>query len=182
VRHGLPDEHEERAPSWRQTVTWIPWVPRRGRSSVDHGAIVVAVVAVLVVAAALLGGRRERSARDGDESLVASSASDTLSAGSVYAAGGTIPRLVDLGADKCVPCKMMAPILDEMRETFEGRLDVVFIDVWKDPEAGRQYGVKVIPTQIFYDPAGNELFRHQGFLSREDILAKWEEFGFDFDG
>lgn len=93
-----------------------------------------------------------------------------------------LPRLVDLGADKCVPCKMMAPILDEMKETYAGQLTVDFIDVWKDPAPGREYGVKVIPTQIFLDERGNELFRHQGFMSREDILAKWREFGYEFTG
>jgi len=98
------------------------------------------------------------------------------------AAGGAaaMPVLIDLGADKCVPCKMMAPILDEMKETFEGQLDVRFIDVWKDAAVGREYGVKVIPTQIFFDTQGKELFRHQGFFSREDILAKWTELGYEF--
>jgi thioredoxin 1 len=95
---------------------------------------------------------------------------------------GDLPRLVDLGADKCVPCKMMAPILAEMKEAYAGRLDVEFIDVWKDPAPGREYGVKVIPTQIFFDERGNELFRHQGFMSREDILAKWKEFGYALEG
>lgn len=93
-----------------------------------------------------------------------------------------VPRLLDLGADKCVPCKEMAPILDEMRREFDGRLDVDFVDVWKNPEYAREYGVKVIPTQIFMDPEGNELFRHQGFFSREDILSKWRELGYPIDG
>lgn len=90
-----------------------------------------------------------------------------------------LPRLVDLGADKCIPCKMMAPILEELREQYKGRLDVAFIDVWKNPGAGAEYGIKLIPTQIFYDAAGKELFRHEGFFSKEDILAKWKEFGVD---
>jgi thioredoxin 1 len=89
--------------------------------------------------------------------------------------------LMDLGADKCVPCKMMAPILEEMKQTFAGRLDVRFIDVWKDAAAAREHDVKVIPTQIFFDGQGNELFRHQGFFSREDMLAKWSELGYDFE-
>jgi thioredoxin 1 len=108
----------------------------------------------------------------------------TPPAGSVEAAGdGTagMPVLMDLGADKCVPCKMMAPILDEMRETFAGQLDVQFVDVWKDAAAAREHDIKVIPTQIFFDGQGNELFRHQGFFSREDMLAKWAEFGYRFE-
>lgn len=86
-----------------------------------------------------------------------------------------LPRLVDLGADKCIPCKMMAPILEELREEYAGRLEVIFIDVWKEPEAGDYYGVRLIPTQIFFDPSGKELFRHEGFMSKEDILGKWKE-------
>jgi thioredoxin 1 len=88
-----------------------------------------------------------------------------------------LPRLVDLGADKCIPCKMMAPILEELKTTQAGRLDVEFIDVWKNEGAGEQYGIRVIPTQIFISADGKELFRHEGFFSKEDILAKWKEFG-----
>jgi thioredoxin 1 len=96
--------------------------------------------------------------------------------------GSGLPILLDLGADKCVPCKAMAPILDEMRETFDGQLEVRFIDVWKNAAAAREHAVKVIPTQIFFDEEGNELFRHQGFFSREDMLTKWAEFGYHFEG
>lgn len=88
-----------------------------------------------------------------------------------------LPKLLDLGAGKCIPCKMMAPILDEMKETFKGQLEVEFIDVWENQEAGQQYGIRMIPTQIFFDAAGKELFRHEGFYAREDILAKWQELG-----
>jgi len=89
------------------------------------------------------------------------------------------PRLVDLGADKCIPCKMMKPILDELRSEYKGIFDVVFIDVWKDPAPGQKAGIRVIPTQIFYDASGKELFRHEGFYSKEDILSKWKELGLD---
>jgi len=91
-----------------------------------------------------------------------------------------LPRLVDLGAGKCIPCKKMAPILDELKEEYAGRLEVVFIDVWQDKDAAQKYGIASIPTQIFLDPAGKELFRHEGFFAKEDILAQWKELGFDF--
>jgi thioredoxin 1 len=88
-----------------------------------------------------------------------------------------LPRLVDLGADKCIPCKMMAPILEEMKKDYAGTINVEFIDVWKNPDKAKEYGITIIPTQIFYDASGKELFRHEGFFSKEDILAKWKEFG-----
>lgn len=101
---------------------------------------------------------------------------------SVPAGASGLPRLLDLGSTQCIPCKAMAPILDELAETFDGEFEVVFIDVREDREAGAEHGVTIIPTQIFFDAEGNELFRHQGFYSREDILAKWREFGFEFEG
>jgi len=90
-----------------------------------------------------------------------------------------LPRLVDLGAKTCVPCKMMVPILEELRNEYKGKLQVEFIDAWEDRSAGDQYGIRVIPTQIFFDPSGKELFRHVGFISKEDILSKWQELGFN---
>jgi len=89
------------------------------------------------------------------------------------------PKLLDLGAGKCIPCKMMAPILEEMKKDYAGTLEVEFIDVWKNPDAGKQYKIEVIPTQIFYDATGKELFRHIGFYAKADILAKWKELGVD---
>jgi len=88
-----------------------------------------------------------------------------------------MPRLVDLGAGKCIPCKLMAPILEELKVEYADTFKVEFIDVWENPEEAKKYGIKLIPTQIFYDTSGKELFRHEGFFSREDILAKWQEFG-----
>jgi thioredoxin 1 len=91
-----------------------------------------------------------------------------------------LPKLIDLGADKCIPCKEMAPILEKMKTDFAGVLDVQFIDVWKNPEAGEAYDIELIPTQIFFDAEGKELFRHVGFFGREEMLAKWRELGYDF--
>jgi thioredoxin len=92
-------------------------------------------------------------------------------------ASAGLPKLLDLGADKCIPCKMMAPILDDLKKEYAGKMTVQFIDVWKNPDAGDEYGIQMIPTQIFYDPSGKEVFRHTGFYGREDILAKWKELG-----
>jgi len=91
--------------------------------------------------------------------------------------GQTLPRLVDLGAHSCIPCRMMAPILTQLQKEYSSMFKTEFIDVWKDPEAGRRYGIRVIPTQIFFDAEGRELYRHEGFFSKKDILATWERFG-----
>jgi thioredoxin 1 len=91
-----------------------------------------------------------------------------------------LPRLLDLGAGKCVPCKMMKPTLDELKVEYADRFETVFIDVFENQQAGALYGIRMIPTQIFFDADGKELFRHEGFFSKEDILAKWKELGFEF--
>lgn len=95
------------------------------------------------------------------------------------AASGARPRLLDLGATTCIPCKKMAPILDELKTEYEGKLDVEFVDVWKMPGVANQYGVESIPTQIFFDASGKELYRHQGFFAKDEILSKWAELGVD---
>ncbi len=91
-----------------------------------------------------------------------------------------LPRLLDLGAGKCVSCKAMASVLDEMKASYAGQLNVDFIDVWENEDATSTYGIRLIPTQIFYDAEGNELFRHEGFFARADMLAKWAELGYHF--
>ena len=96
-------------------------------------------------------------------------------------ASQALPKLLDLGAGKCIPCKMMAPILEDLKTNYVGKLEVQFIDVWKNPEAAKQYRVTVIPTQVFYDATGKELFRHIGFYSMTDILSKWKELGVDLN-
>jgi thioredoxin 1 len=88
-----------------------------------------------------------------------------------------LPRMVDLGADNCVPCKLMAPILQELKVEYAHVFATHFIDVWKNPAAGLQFGVRLIPTQIFYDRDGRELFRHEGFMSKQDILTQWKRLG-----
>lgn len=91
--------------------------------------------------------------------------------------GKSLPRLVDVGADKCVPCIMMAPILEELKKEYAGVLDVVFVDAWKNPTEARKYRVRGIPTQIFYDASGKERARHMGYMSKKAILGKFKDLG-----
>jgi thioredoxin 1 len=132
--------------------------------------IVVALAAAVVTAVAL----RNRGSVEGGAGRRGSVEREAV-------APSALPRLVDLGAGKCIPCKMMAPILEELKKEYAGRMAVEFIDVWQNPGAGKQYGVETIPTQIFYDADGKELFRHVGFFAKDDILAKWKELGVNLD-
>ena len=86
-----------------------------------------------------------------------------------------LPRLVDLGSTTCIPCKQMAPILEQLKTELQGKVDVEFIDITIDAKAADQYAINVIPTQIMLDGQGKELFRHEGFFPKADILAKLRE-------
>jgi thioredoxin 1 len=91
------------------------------------------------------------------------------------------PKLLDLGASSCIPCKAMVPVLDGLRSDYAGKLDVEFIDIWKNREAGEAWHVEIMPTQVFIAADGRELARHQGFISREGILAQWQKLGVALD-
>ena len=86
------------------------------------------------------------------------------------------PVLLELGSHSCIPCKKMMPILNEL-STQQSEFTVSFVDVWQAEGKSEQYGIKSIPTQLFFDKDGKELFRHVGFYPKEDILAKWKELG-----
>lgn len=83
--------------------------------------------------------------------------------------------LVNLGADSCLPCQMMEPVLEELKEKYKDQVKIAFIDVWKHSDQGQRFRITSIPTQIFYDHQGNEMFRHQGYMDRESIINVLEE-------
>ena len=143
--------------------------------------IVVALAVTVVAAVTLKQDKGKTAAETNTVSVTTATNTPTENAGSNAAPAAVVrlPKLLDLGAGKCIPCKMMAPILEELKKEYAGRMEVVFIDVWQNPDAGKQYGIEVIPTQIFYDAEGKELFRHVGFFGKEDILGKWKELGVD---
>ena len=134
--------------------------------------LIVAALAVAVAAAVAL--KEAKQPVDSRDVAFAVTTGDTSADTGLRA---PLPRLVDLGAGKCIPCKKMAPILEELKREYAGRMEVQFIDVWKDPDAGKAYNVEMIPTQIFYDATGKELFRHIGFFGKEDILSQWKQLG-----
>ena len=86
-------------------------------------------------------------------------------------------NMIDLGAKKCIPCKMMAPIMEKMEKKYEGKAAIVFIDVWEHREQAARFRIHAIPTQIFFDTHGNEVFRHVGFMSEEQIIYVMTKMG-----
>lgn len=85
--------------------------------------------------------------------------------------------LIDLGANQCVPCKMMAPILDKLQKDYKDKAAIVVIDVYKHNDQVQRFGIHAIPTQIFFDPKGKEVYRHTGFMSEKAIVEQLTKMG-----
>ncbi len=84
---------------------------------------------------------------------------------------------LELGSDRCIPCRQMRPIMKEIAASYPEDVLVVFYDVWEDPAPTRKYKVQLIPTQIFLDGQGKEFFRHMGLFAKEEILKVLEKKG-----
>ena len=85
-----------------------------------------------------------------------------------------VPVLVDLFATWCGPCKMMAPIVEEMSEVFDGRLRVYKVDVDESPRVAIEYGVSSIPTFLFFRD-GEMVRKMVGGMDPEDFEAAIED-------
>lgn len=123
---------------------------------------IIAVVAGIAAAAVLTRDR-------GVDPVPASDSTSTVS----------LPKVVDLGSQMCIPCQTMMTELDRLEDMTQGSLDISFIDVNENQAAAQTYGIRVIPTQIFLSETGIELWRHEGVVSAEDMVAKWSELGYD---
>jgi thioredoxin 1 len=94
----------------------------------------------------------------------------------VFPAPGLV-TVVDIGSEKCLPCQMMVSMMRELGKEYQNPAAFLFIDVWKHCEVMEEYGIDRMPTQIFYDQEGEEVFRHQGFMTRKAIVEKLVQLG-----
>ena len=90
-----------------------------------------------------------------------------------------IVTMLDLGATSCIPCKMMIPVMEKVEKKYKGKAAVVFIDVWKHRDQARRFKIRAIPTQIFFDKDGKEVYRHVGFMSEAQIDQQFQKMGLD---
>jgi thioredoxin 1 len=139
------------------------------------------VAALAVVIAVTIAMKQNKKSGVSAESTLAVEASATAPAGAMTDAAD-LPTLLDLGSTQCFNCKRLGAILDVMKKEYAGRMKIEFIDVRENREAVQLYGIRIIPTLIFLDASGQELYRYdQGVMSKEDILAKWKELGVDVE-
>lgn len=89
------------------------------------------------------------------------------------------PFLTDFGANSCLPCRQLRPILKEINNELSGKTRALVIDVYKYQDLAREYKVQLIPTLVFFDAKGKEVFRHVGVMDKEKIVAKLKEIGME---
>ena len=86
---------------------------------------------------------------------------------------------IELGSVRCIPCKKMQPIMEEIKKEYKGQVKVIFYDVWT-PEGkpyAYKYKIRLIPTQVFLDKDGKEYFRHRGFFPKEELVKVLKQKG-----
>lgn len=127
----------------------------------------IAVLAFIAVALigfrAMTGGTIDTTTNTGDELNMA------LRSGR--------PVLVDFGSNSCTPCRQLRPILQEIKKEQEGKLEVLVIDVNKHQALSGEYRIRVIPTLVFFDSRGKEMFRQQGFISKAPLMGHLKKIG-----
>jgi len=88
-----------------------------------------------------------------------------------------LPKLLDFGAGTCIPCKKMAPILQDLSREYKGRVIIKVIEVYQERKLTQANQIRLIPTQIFFDAKNQEVYRHVGFMDKEQIKKIFEKMG-----
>ncbi len=88
-----------------------------------------------------------------------------------------LPKLLDFGRGKCIPFKKMAPILKELSEEYKDRVIIKIIEIDQEVNRTETNRIRLIPTQIFFDSKNKEIFRHEGFMSKDDIKKVFQKMG-----
>lgn len=131
------------------------WLQSRGPRPYKRALVILVGIAICL----LLSFRGWRSEEAQDVKPFASEISSVK----------TKITFVELGSVNCIPCRQMQPIMESIEQNYGDQIRVVFHDVWKDQNVGRQYGIRLIPTQVFLDENQNEIMRHEGFLPEATI-------------
>ncbi|OGP74964.1 MAG: hypothetical protein A2V86_17350 [Deltaproteobacteria bacterium RBG_16_49_23] len=93
------------------------------------------------------------------------------------ALSGGKPLLVDFGANSCLPCRQIRPILKELSKEYSGKAEILVVDVYKYQNLAKEYKITALPTLVFFDSKGKEIFRHPGAMNKDQIVAKLKEIG-----
>ncbi len=141
--------------------------------------IIIAVVVVLAVGGLVFlknnSGNSETPANPADASEKGDSG--TPSDGKPPTTNAKLPKMIDFGREQCLPCKAMMPILEALKKKYKDKATIEFVSTVKHRDVAFEHNVRRIPTQIFFDADGNEVWRHEGFFSREKIEEQFRKMG-----
>lgn len=142
------------------------------KASVRLAVVVALGVAVAAIVVAKNGGSPTAPGAGVTAATMPAGPSTTRAA-----VAAAVPRLICVGAGKCVPCRMMEPIREALRTEYEGRLAVEYHDITKEADAAERYGIHVIPTSILQDATGKEVGRLEGYVEKQVILERFRQAG-----
>jgi len=96
---------------------------------------------------------------------------DPLAEERVSGETASLITLVELGSVNCIPCRKMQPVMKNIEEKYRDQIEIIFYDVWQEDQKlkAKEYSIRLIPTQVFLDTDGKELFRHEGFFPEKEI-------------
>lgn len=130
------------------------------------------IIMIVLMGLVACGASNERPEEQQNETVTDS----TTAVSDSTSSQGYKVTFLELGAESCIPCKMMQPVLREIAAIYPGVVDVIFHDLYKNRSVGQQYGVRVMPTQIFLDAQGKEFYRHEGFFPKDEIVSMLDEY------
>jgi len=162
-----------------------PQVGMQLQSTTDGGIITLSVIAITETTVTLdanspLAGHDitfEMELREIVPKGEAGSSGGAAPVAFVEAMQNGLPSIVEFGSTTCAPCRQMKPILDELAVQYKGKVNVVIVEVYDYTELSREYQILGIPTQVFFDASGTEVFRHTGFFSKDEIITRFQEMG-----
>jgi thioredoxin 1 len=128
--------------------------------------LVFALLSLLWICSCQSGGANP----DGESSYLASIPLEKV-------LGNGKPTLAEFGWRECIPCKEMRPILEELDQEYKGKVNIVIIEIPFHEDLAEKYGIRFMPTQIFFDSNGKEVARNAGFLPKNEIVAAFEAMG-----
>jgi len=162
--------------------------------------IIIPILFVCVIAGiwAVKNNKKDTAAVVGDNADFALLVTEKIDLEKLKSHG--LPIIIDFGADSCIPCKEMAPVLKELNAELQGKAIIRFVDVWKYQDFAEGYPISVIPTQIFIDASGKPytpkdteasqmkiysskdtgehvFTAHEGGITKEQLLSELKKMG-----
>lgn len=86
-------------------------------------------------------------------------------------------KMINFIEENCYACVKMEGLMKEIISEYEGVAEIAEVDVMENSELANKYNIMYTPTQIFFDEDGNEIYRHEGFIGKKDLVKKFAELG-----